>query len=157
MPLRRGEASENTCPSSVPKEVVLQVLEAAGWAPSAHNSQPWRFIVLEDASVKRRLADAMADAWAKDLQRDGVTVEADKRTERVERFATAPVLILACLTMDGLQKVPRRGKADVRAGLGGAEFRCSAAKPAFSGACEGFGCLLVLCTRFLQRNCEKSP
>ena len=93
-------------PKPVQKEVVLRVLEAAGWAPSAHNSQPWRFIVLEDASVKRRLADAMADAWAKDLQKDGLTVQVEKRAERVERFANAPVVILACFTMDGLRKFP---------------------------------------------------
>ena len=93
-------------PRSVQKEVILDVLEAAGCAPSAHNSQPWRFIILQDAPVKRSLADAMAEAWAKDLQRDGVMVESVKRAERVERFATAPVLILACLTMVDLRKFP---------------------------------------------------
>ncbi len=90
----------------VQNTVVLKVLAAAGWAPSAHNSQCWRFIILQDASVKRKLAVSMADAWAKDLQRDGITVEVDKRPERVERFATVPVLILACLTLDGLRKFP---------------------------------------------------
>ena len=30
----------------VPKEAIEEVLVAAGWAPSAHNAQPWRFIVL---------------------------------------------------------------------------------------------------------------
>ena len=93
-------------PKPVQKEVILQVLATAGRAPSAHNSQPWRFIILQDDIVKRRLADAMAEAWAKDLQRDGIKVESDKRTERVERFATAPVLILACLTMVDLRKFP---------------------------------------------------
>ena len=89
---------------TVPKEVVEEVLVAAGWAPSAHNAQPWRFIVLDEASVKHELAQAMADAWAADLTRDGVTVDADKRKARVERFTTGPVLILACLTMDGMRK-----------------------------------------------------
>lgn len=93
-------------PKPVQKEVILEVLMAAGCAPSAHNSQPWRFIILLDDPVKRKLADAMAEAWAKDLQRDGIKVESDKRTERVERFATAPVLILACLTMGDLRKFP---------------------------------------------------
>jgi coenzyme F420-0:L-glutamate ligase/coenzyme F420-1:gamma-L-glutamate ligase len=93
-------------PKPVQKEVILQVLASAGCAPSAHNSQPWRFIILQDAIVKRRLADAMADVWAKDLQRDGIKVELAKRTERVERFAAAPVLILACLTMVDLRKFP---------------------------------------------------
>ena len=104
--IRQRRSVRKYLPKKISNEIVTEVLAAASWAPSAHNSQPWRFIVLDDASVKRRLADAMADAWAKDLQRDGVTVEAIKRAERVERFAAAPVLILACLTMDGLRKFP---------------------------------------------------
>jgi coenzyme F420-0:L-glutamate ligase / coenzyme F420-1:gamma-L-glutamate ligase len=93
-------------PRQVPHELVKEVLVAAGWAPSAHNSQPWRFIILEDALVKRELANAMADAWAADLTKDGAKVDANMRKERVERFANAPVLILACSTMDGLRKFP---------------------------------------------------
>lgn len=104
--IKKRRSIRKYLPRQVPNSIVKEVLAAAGWAPSAHNSQPWRFIVLADASVKRRLADAMADAWVKDLQRDGITVESDKRTERVERFATAPVLVLACLTVVDLRKFP---------------------------------------------------
>lgn len=104
--IKKRRSIRKYLPRQVPNGIVKEVLAAAGWAPSAHNSQPWRFIVLADASVKRRLADAMADAWVKDLQRDGITVESDKRTERVERFATAPVLVLACLTVVDLRKFP---------------------------------------------------
>ncbi len=93
-------------PKPIQKEVILEVLTAAGCAPSAHNSQPWRFIILQDDPVKRRLADAMAEVWTKDLQRDGIKIESDKLVERVERFVTAPVLILACLTMVDLRKFP---------------------------------------------------
>jgi coenzyme F420-0:L-glutamate ligase / coenzyme F420-1:gamma-L-glutamate ligase len=93
-------------PHNVPPELVLESLAAAGWAPSAHNSQPWRFIVVCDPAVKQKLALAMAEAWAADLAKDGLTVEEDKRQERVERFANAPVLILACLTMEGLRRFP---------------------------------------------------
>jgi coenzyme F420-0:L-glutamate ligase / coenzyme F420-1:gamma-L-glutamate ligase len=93
-------------PQQVPSELVDEVLVAAGWAPSAHNSQPWRFIILENTLVKRALADAMADAWAADLVKDGVKIVAKMREERVVRFANAPILILACSTMDGLRKFP---------------------------------------------------
>ncbi len=93
-------------PCEVPYQVVLAVLEAAGWAPSAHNSQPWRFIVLADARVKRELAERMAEAWVADLKKDNQIVDDSLRSERVERFANAPVLIMACLTMDGLRKFP---------------------------------------------------
>jgi coenzyme F420-0:L-glutamate ligase / coenzyme F420-1:gamma-L-glutamate ligase len=87
---------------SVPKELVFEVLSAAGWAPSAHNSQPWRFIVVEDSAIKRMLSDRMAEAWAADLAKDGSTVDEAKRVERRERFASTPVLIVACLSMEGM-------------------------------------------------------
>lgn len=48
----------------------------------------------------------MGDAWAADLAKDGAKVDAKMREERVEAFANAPVLILACSTMDGLRKFP---------------------------------------------------
>jgi F420 biosynthesis protein FbiB-like protein len=101
-------------PKEVPTQLVLECLEAAGWAPSAHNSQPWRFVVLQDASTKRMVAEKMTDAWAADMAKDGSVADVAKRAERRERFADAPVLILACLTMEGLRKFPdeERQKAE---------------------------------------------
>lgn len=87
----------------VPKELVLEVLAASGWAPSAHNAQPYGFVILENAQIKYELADAMAQVWVEDLAKDGQTIDGDKRQERVERFAKAPALILACITrIEGL-------------------------------------------------------
>jgi F420 biosynthesis protein FbiB-like protein len=90
----------------VPEELIRDVLEVAGWAPSAHNAQPWRFIVLTDPRAKSRLAEAMAKAWAVDMARDGVSVEAEKFRLRVERFANAPAVILACISMDAMTRFP---------------------------------------------------
>lgn len=87
----------------VPKEAILAVLEAAGQAPSAHNAQPYRFIILENPSVKRQLAESMTQAWATDMENDGKTLTPEKRKERSDRFANAPALILACTTsVEGL-------------------------------------------------------
>jgi nitroreductase len=41
----------------VPKELILEVLEAARWAPSAVNSQPWHFIVVTKEETRRHLAE----------------------------------------------------------------------------------------------------
>ena len=41
---------------AVPQEVLLSVLEAGRWAPSAGNCQPWRFVVITDAEVKAEIA-----------------------------------------------------------------------------------------------------
>ena len=89
----------------IPRKLIEEVLVAAGWAPSAHNAQPYGFIILENAQTKLDLAEAMAKVWVADLEKDGQTIEADRLRERVERFAKAPVLILACIT--GIEGLPR--------------------------------------------------
>jgi len=40
----------------IPDEKLMQVLEAGRWAPSAHNSQPRKFIVVKNEKVRRELA-----------------------------------------------------------------------------------------------------
>jgi len=40
----------------VPMELILKVLEAGRLAPSAHNSQPWHYIVVTDPEIKRKIA-----------------------------------------------------------------------------------------------------
>jgi nitroreductase len=41
----------------VAREKILMCLEAARAAPSACNSQPWRFIVVDDPELKKRLCE----------------------------------------------------------------------------------------------------
>jgi len=45
-------------PTPIEREKLLACLEAARLAPSAHNAQPWRFIVVDDPGLKARLAAA---------------------------------------------------------------------------------------------------
>lgn len=42
----------------VPRDVLQTIIEAANQAPSAMNSQPWRFVVVEDQGMKRKLLNA---------------------------------------------------------------------------------------------------
>jgi nitroreductase len=39
----------------VPRDIVNMVIDAGNEAPSAMNSQPWRFVVVENAEVKKKL------------------------------------------------------------------------------------------------------
>lgn len=86
---------------AVPKRIIVDVLEAAIWAPSAHNRQPWRFVVVQDNAVKHQLARAMGQHLQADLQADNVPAEVIARdvSRSYERITQAPVLILVCLTM----------------------------------------------------------
>lgn len=40
----------------VEREKIQKALEAAHWAPSGKNNQPWRFVVVQDAHVREELA-----------------------------------------------------------------------------------------------------
>jgi len=42
----------------VEQEKIMMCLEAARLAPSACNSQPWKFIVVDDRQLKKKLSDA---------------------------------------------------------------------------------------------------
>lgn len=56
--LRGRRSIRRFLPAPVEKEKLLACLEAARLAPSAHNAQPWRFIVVDDPELKDRLAAA---------------------------------------------------------------------------------------------------
>ncbi len=43
---------------NVPAEVVENLIDAARWAPSAGNIQPWDFIIVRKPEIKKRLAEA---------------------------------------------------------------------------------------------------
>ncbi len=85
----------------VPREVVERLLTAAIWSPSAHNRQPWRFVVLTEASAKEQLARAMGAKLRADRLADGdppAVVEQDA-ARSYARITEAPVAVLACLTL----------------------------------------------------------
>jgi len=42
----------------VPEEIVEKLINAASWAPSAGNIQPWEFVIVRKPAVKKRLAQA---------------------------------------------------------------------------------------------------
>lgn len=100
----------------VPREVVAQILEAAIWAPSAHNRQPWRFAVIMEQARKEHLARAMGAQLRQDLAADGVSetiIEADANRS-YSRITSAPVLIALCLSIVDMDFYPdeRRSRAE---------------------------------------------
>jgi len=95
-------------PEPVPQAVLARLLEAAIWAPSAHNRQPWRFVVLTDPACKEHLAREMGNRLRVDRSRDGVLPELiDQDVSRsYARITDAPAVILVCLTMAEMDHYP---------------------------------------------------
>ena len=98
---------------AVPADVVEQLLTAATWAPSAHNRQPWRFVVIADGQTKHRLAAVMGDQLRRDLAADGRSPEFIERDvgRSFARLTGAPLLILINLTMADMDIYPDERRA----------------------------------------------
>lgn len=92
----------------LPPAQLLDLIELATWAPSAHNRQPWRFAVITERPVKHRLATAMGHKLRTDLSADKVPVDViDNDVNRsYARITQAPALILLCLTMAEMDSYP---------------------------------------------------
>ncbi len=92
----------------MPDSVIQNIITTATFAPSAHNRQPWRFVVLTDVSVKQKLADAMSGDFARDLEKDKLPrEEIQNRISRSrERITDAPVVIILNLDMSEMDSYP---------------------------------------------------
>ena len=83
---------------------IRDLLQVAAWAPSPHNSQPWRFTILRPAA-KADLAAAMAARLRTDLERACVPKEEiDRQAARsLERITGAPAAVLLSIVTQGLE------------------------------------------------------
>jgi len=94
-------------PEKPAREVVCSLLDLARWSPSAHNAQPWRLVVVDDAEVKAKLAKKMGEVWVSDMVRDGVERTEAERVVRLKnwsRVTSSPVVIMVCLDKRGVYK-----------------------------------------------------
>ena len=48
-------------PDSIQDDYVDKIIEAARWAPSGGNSQPWEFVVIKDQKTKDRIAEMVGE------------------------------------------------------------------------------------------------
>jgi coenzyme F420-0:L-glutamate ligase/coenzyme F420-1:gamma-L-glutamate ligase len=96
--LRSRRSVRHFRPEAVSGNVIQRILETAICAPSAHNLQPWRFIVLINADGKLRLAEAFAGKFRQDMIGDNVPEEDIQRRvgQTICRCKEAPVIIVLC-------------------------------------------------------------
>lgn len=95
-------------PDPIPNDIVASILDAGIRAPSAGNTQNWRFMTVTDRDLMRQLGEFYADAWRKLNEthyagmRDLAAQRGDTTTQRVmssadwlaANFADVPLLIL---------------------------------------------------------------
>ena len=50
-------------PDPIPTDVLGRVLQAAAWAPTGGNAQPWRIVLVTDPEPKQKLGELYAGSW----------------------------------------------------------------------------------------------
>jgi len=73
--------------TEIPDDYVIKVIDAARWAPSAANSQPWEFVVVKDKEMKKKIGVTIKETAE-------LTVEGNIPMQPY--FLEAPVLIAVC-------------------------------------------------------------
>jgi iodotyrosine deiodinase len=67
--MRRRRTVREFSSRHVPREIVEDCLRAAGAAPSGANMQPWRFVIVSNPAVKKKIRDAAAVDRREDIER----------------------------------------------------------------------------------------
>jgi len=142
----------------VPDAVLQAILSTATYAPSAHNRQPWRFVVMTDQAAKTRLAEAMAQDFERDLARDGAPPEKIqamiKRSK--ERITSAPVAILLCLDMSEMDSYPDEKRQHAEWMMAVQSVSAAGLQLLLAAHAEGLGGVWVCSPLFTQETIRKT-
>ena len=103
--LRRSVRSYR--PDPVNPALLRRAVGVALRAPAPHHTRPVRFVWLADRRRRRRLLDAMAQAWRADLRGDGLTEDRiEHRVRRGQLLYDAPEVLVPVAVPDGAHAYP---------------------------------------------------
>lgn len=106
----------------VDDETVGLLLEAASWAPSADNGQPWRFVVVRRREVKERIIEALMAGVGAYFAKRGHPPDASRRY--LEGIFSAPVHIFAFCDTTGLEMSGGFEEIEMLHGIQGVAAAC---------------------------------
>ncbi len=101
-------------PDPVPDELIRKLIESATKAPSGSNRQGWKFLVIKDVELKRKIGEYYNRA--RESRYGGAAPDSNVPARRraasnymAEHLHEVPVLILACIEHDGSPSTMSRG------------------------------------------------
>ncbi|MFK7912969.1 MAG: nitroreductase family protein [Pseudomonadales bacterium] len=141
-------------PEPLPDAVLQRILQAAAWAPSGGNVQPWRVVVVRDDAKRQALGDLYRPLWADYAQgaRAGLERlqgEALAKRERMlkaadhlgEHLGAAPVILLFCFNPSHMAITDADlGRPSV---VGGGSVYPAVQNAMLACVAEGVGCTLT--------------
>ncbi len=141
-------------PDPIPDDVLRRVIQAACWAPTGGNRQPWRVIAVRDAGKKKKLRDLYFTRWeayekAARAGVDRLSAEARPREERMigaarhlaDQLDRAPVILVFCFNPTYMAITDAKlGRPSV---VGGGSVYPSVQNALLACRAEGLGCVLT--------------
>ena len=137
-------------PDSIPDDVMERLLQAACWAPTGGNQQPWTVIVVTDPARKQALKDIYQPQWAKYMvgyhQRlEGLPEDAVAKSLRMvsagDYLDEAPAILMFC--GDPSRMAITDAKLDRISMVGGGSVYPPVQNLMLACVAEGIGCTLT--------------
>jgi coenzyme F420-0:L-glutamate ligase/coenzyme F420-1:gamma-L-glutamate ligase len=112
--LRSRRSIRRFKPKPIPAPTLDRILETALYAPSAHNLQPWQFIVVASSVARAQLADSIAQKYHLDMTTDGAPeTEIRNRVVRTRnRIHEAPIVIVLCRDIAKVERQPDESRQE---------------------------------------------
>jgi nitroreductase len=141
-------------PDPIPTDVLGRVLQAAAWAPTGGNAQPWRIVLVTDPEPKRRLGELYSGSWktfAKGYEaRLAALSDADRAREARtlaaanhlgDHFGEAPAIAIFCFNPKFMAITD--SKLDRVSVVGGGSIYTAVQNLMLACRAEGLGCVLT--------------
>jgi nitroreductase len=100
--LMRQRACRSFLPDPIADDVIERILTAATHAPSAENSQPWRFVVVRDEDKRKTIVDIATKVWEGGAREHSAPKLTKQLLADVDQatsgggIAVAPVIVVVC-------------------------------------------------------------
>ena len=101
--LKKRRSIRRFRPDPIPDEQIEKIIEAARWAPSGANAQPWEFIIVKDQATKEKIAQIYHDTYQEEHEcMEGLRIEEFRHhqiassAQALPGFKDAPVLVVVC-------------------------------------------------------------
>lgn len=144
-------------PDSIPEDVLDRVLQAAAWAPTGGNVQPFRILAVKDPVKKAAIAEMYQQEWAnytKNLRDNAYGSGTEKMVRAgdylANHMAEVPVILIFCFNPNNMAITD--AKLNRPSVVGGGSVYTAVQNVMLACRAEGLGCVLttLLCFRELE-------
>lgn len=101
---RRATPPRFLAKKEVDKEIILQLLENANWAPNHKKTEPWRFKIYT-GGAKQKMANQVVSLLSSKIK-EGAEINPQKVDKLKDNLERVPVVMLIILQRDEAERIP---------------------------------------------------